>query len=252
MKLTLLELVQDILSDMTDDEVNSIFDTPDSMQVAQIVKSSFFEIIDAKDSWPHLRTLMELDSSADNTKPTHMGLPENVKMLMEVRYNKEKAGDTKASYKAVSYLYPDEFLDLVNAYNTSHDNVDLITDYSGVKFAIKNDEAPTYWTSFDDQNLVFNAYDNIVDDTLQANKTQCMALRNPTWLVEDTFVPDLPEEAFSRLLAEAKSACFSRLKQRDDPKAEQQARRQKNAMARKSWRAVGGIRFKNYGRTSRK
>ena len=76
-----------------------------------------------------------------------------------------------------------------------------------------------------------------------------MATRNPSWTVSDSFIPDLPEEAFSRLLAEAKAACFGRLKQLTDNKSEQQAQRQRHAMARKSWRAHGGIRMPNYART---
>jgi hypothetical protein len=53
-------------------------------------------------------------------------------------------------------------------------------------------------------------------------------------------------------LAEAKAACFSRLKQLTDNKAEQQALRQRNAMSRKSWRAQGGIRMPDYSRRSLK
>lgn len=251
-KLTLLDIVQDILSDMNSDEVNSIVDTPDSMQVAQIVRSTFFDILDSKDSWPHLRTLFQLDASTDSEKPTHMGLPENVKELQLVKYNKRKVDDTRDKFQEVEYAYPDVFLERVNAYNTAADDVTLVTDYSGVQFAIKNDEAPSFWTSFDDDNLVFNAYDSEVDDTLQASKTQCMATRNPVWEVADEFIPDLPEEAFSQLLAESKSACFYRLKQRQDPSSDLQGARQRRAMSRKSWRAAGGIRFPNWGRVSRK
>jgi hypothetical protein len=238
-KLTLL--------DMTQDEVNSISDTPDSLQVAGIIKSSFYDMIDSKDSWPHLRTLMGLDS-ATAAKPTHMKLPVDVKALEYVKYNKVKSGETQAKYRDIEYKYPDEFLAMVNNYNTDSDDVDLVTDYSGVTFPIKNDQGPTYWTSFDDEYIVFDSYDSAVEANLQNSKSQCMALRNPSWTVDDSFVPDLPEEAFSRLLAEAKSACFVRLKQYVDNKSEQQAIRQRNAMSRKSWRAHGGIRMPDYSR----
>lgn len=251
-KLTLLDMVQDILSDMDSDEVNSIDDTPDSLQVAGIIKSSFYDIIDSKDSWPHLRTLMFLDASGDTDKPTHMKLPQTVKALEIVKYNKVKSGETQAKFRDIAYLYPDEFLHIVNTYNNDNDNVDLVTDFSGTTFPIKNDQAPIYWTSFDDEWLVFNSYDSAVDSTLQQSKTQCVAYRSPAWEVSDGFTPDLPDEAFSRLLAEAKAACFARLKQLTDNKSEQQAIRQRNAMSRKSWRAAGGIRMPNYGRVAKK
>ena len=95
---------------------------------------------------------------------------------------------------------------------------------------------------------MFNAYDSSVETNLQQSKSQCMASRSPSWTLSDDFIPDLPDEAFSRLLAEAKAACFSRLKQLTDNKAEQQAIRQRNAMSRKSWRAAGGIRMPDYSR----
>lgn len=246
-KLTLLEMVQDILSDMNSDEVNSIDDTPDSLQVAQIVKSSYFELIGNK-NWPHLRELITLEASADNNKPTHMKVPELIKELQWIKYNKRDVDDTRNKYEDVKFLYPDEFLDLTNAYNDSLAEVDIITDFSGVVFNIKNDEAPTFWTSFDDDYVVFNSYDNEVDTTLQSSKTQCSAFREPSWSMVDGFIPDLPSEAFPALLADAKSACFMRLKQMPDQKSEQQALRQRSWLSRKAWRTSGGIRFPNYGR----
>ena len=116
-KLTLLEMVQDILSDTDGDEVNDINDTPDALQIAGIIKSTYYAILDAKDSWPHLRTLMSLDASGETAKPTHMKLPENVKALELVKYNKVKVGETQSKYKDVVYLEPDTFLHKVNQYN---------------------------------------------------------------------------------------------------------------------------------------
>ena len=246
-KLTLLEMTQDILSDMDSDNVNSISDTPDSLQVAQIIKSSFYDIIGNK-NWPHLQNLTALIPSGDNTKPTHMSIPELTKELVWIKYNKRKLSDTYDKFEDVEYVYPDEFLDRTNKYRNSESNVDQITDYSGVVFNIYNDKAPEFWTSFDDNNIVFNSYDSDVDTTLQAIKTQALTFAEPTWNMVDTFIPDLPSEAFPQLLAEAKSACFLRLKQMPDQKAEQQATRQRNWNSRKAWRAAGGIRFPDYGK----
>ena len=41
--MTLIEMVQDILSDLESDEVNSINDSTEALQVAQIVNSSIIE-----------------------------------------------------------------------------------------------------------------------------------------------------------------------------------------------------------------
>ena len=40
-KMTLLAMVQDILNDMDGDEVNSISDTVEAEQVAQIIKTTY-------------------------------------------------------------------------------------------------------------------------------------------------------------------------------------------------------------------
>ena len=45
MKYTLLEMTQDILSNMSSDEVNSISDTTESLQVATIIKQKYFDLI---------------------------------------------------------------------------------------------------------------------------------------------------------------------------------------------------------------
>jgi hypothetical protein len=37
-KMTVLDMVQDIMSDMNSDNVNDINDTPESLRVAQIIK----------------------------------------------------------------------------------------------------------------------------------------------------------------------------------------------------------------------
>jgi len=48
-KMTVLEIVQDILNDLDGDAVNSINDTVEALQIAQIVKTTFNNILDGKD-----------------------------------------------------------------------------------------------------------------------------------------------------------------------------------------------------------
>jgi hypothetical protein len=251
-KMTLIEIVQDILSDMNDDEVNSISDTIESLQVAQIVKSVYFEMM-ANKNWPHLRTLDTLEASGDNTKPTHMKLPELVKELEWIEYN-SRATTTPAlsRYKQVEMVSVDDFLRRTNAYMNTNANVDEITDYSGVKFNIKNDAHPTFCTSFDDDYIVFNSYHSSLDTTLQEVHTRCSVYVEPSWSMVDNHIPDLPSEAFPALLAEAKSTAFNRIKQAPDGKAEQQSQRQRSWLSRKSWRANGGIKLPSYARRTRK
>ena len=244
-------MTQDILSDMNSDEVNSITDTLESMQVAKIIQSTYEEMMGRK-TWPHLQKLINLNSSLTTSRPTHMSVPENIKEVIKVSYDKQNINQTSARWEEVRYLTPEEFLYHTNSRNPDNDNTDEIEDVSGVKILIQNNKAPTYYTSFDDENMVFDSYDSEVDSTLQSNKTQILASILPTFSLTDAFVPDLPAEAFPALLAEAKSVCFVRIKQAPDSKAEQQSRRSMGWISRKSWQVAGGWNFPNYGRPSKK
>lgn len=249
MKQTLLEIVQDIHNSLDFDEVNSINDTQEASQVAQMVKTTYYEIINRKD-WPHLNETFQLESSTDSAKPVYMKVPSTIREIGEINYDKATVNDTRNKYLIVKYLYPDEFLRKANQLNTTKAEVDTITDTSGVKINIRNDAAPEYWTSFDDEFLVFNSYDSAVDSILQTSKTQCNGIRLPAFTLSDSFVPDLPVDAFPLLLAEAKSTASFQLRQLPDEKAEQQARRQHLRQSRKNWTARDTSRYPNYGRKS--
>jgi hypothetical protein len=246
-KMTLLAIVQDILSDMDSDNVNSINDTVESQQVAQIVKTTYEEIV-ANREWDHLKEMVQLTASGDSNYPTHMSISDGYQKIYWIKYNKEQTGDTRVKYEDVEYLDPKEFLDIVMSRNEDSSNITKISDYSGVDLLIQTDAAPSYWTSFDDENIVFDSYDSSVDTTVQQSKTQVYALKEATWSALDTFTPDLPSKAFPFLVSEAKSTCFNSLRQFPNAKEEQKARRQRTWLAREKWRTNGGIKFPNYGR----
>ena len=251
MKLSLLEMVQDILSEMDSDEVNSINDTVESVQVAQTIKTCYFEMIGNR-NWPHLRKLIQVEGLATPSMPNYLRVPENVKELVFFKYDKRKLGDTKSTLQDVLYKEPDSFLRYVSSRNSDNTNVDEITDFSGSKILVLNDVAPTYWTTFDDQHIVTDSYDSTVDTTLQQSKTQALAYVNPTWSHIDAFIPNLPIEAFPALLAESKSTCFFNIKQMPNQKAEQKSARQQRWLSRKAWKTKGGVEYQDFGRKSRR
>lgn len=245
--MTLLEIVQDILNDIDADAVNSIDDTVESQQVAQIVKSTYYALQNTR-NWKGNRQLIPLIASGDASLPTHVTLPDNLSELSFVNYDSARHGMTKKVYVPIRYLYPDEFLRRQNNFNSDTDFVDVIQDPTGVELLIRNDVPPTVWTSFDDKVLVFDAYDKTVDDTIQSHKIQAMGYLTPEWLTEDFFIPVMPDEAFTLLLEEAKSRASIKLRQVADQKSEQEAQRQNRWLSQKQWRAHGGIRYPDYGR----
>lgn len=250
-KKTLLTMVQDILTEMDSDEVSSIDDTIEAQQVATIIKNCYFEMISNR-NWPHLKKLIQLDALNDLTKPNYLKLPLETKELLTVSYDAAKDNDTNLRYTHVKFLYPDEFLKYTRTRNSTADNVTVVEDFSGTSLLIINDKAPQFWTSFDDFHIVFDSWDKERDDTLKQVKNQCVAYMEPSWSQTNDAIPDLPSEAFSALEEEAKSVCFLTLKQMVNSKAEQKASRQQRWLSRKAWRAQGGVRYDNYGRTSRK
>jgi hypothetical protein len=249
-KMTLLEMTQDILSDMDSDEVNSINDSVESLQVAQIIKTTYYNIIDGRD-YDFLYELFQLDASGTSSRPTHMKLPENIIDLKYIKYNCKTLTDTKDKYLKIKYLMPEDFMEVVDSRDSSKSNVTVVTDPTGISINVMNDKAPEYFTSFDDENLVFDSYDSEVDTTLQNNKTQCHGKRSVAFTLLDSFTPDLPVQMFSYLLAEAKSTAFVTLKQMPNAKAEQISNSQKRRMSQDAWRVKNGIHYPNYGRSVR-
>jgi len=246
MKLTLLEIVADILNDMDGDSVNSINDTIESQQVAAVVKQTYLEMMSNR-NWPHMQYAFTCTSLADTDYPTSLTLPENIKELRWIKYNKRRSTDTKDKYEDLKYLQPEDFFTLSSQRDSSASNMQIVT-INSMKLNVRTDQPPQYWTTFDDSTLICDSYDSTVDSVLQTSKNSCWGIRTPTWSHTDAAVPDLPAEAFSALVEEAKSTAFYALRQAANEKAEQKATRQHRWLARKAWRAKGGIRFPNYGR----
>ncbi len=199
--MTLLEMVQDILSDMDSDVVSSIDDTVEAGQVAQIVKTAYYKLMSARDDWPFLRTFTSLTGLADVANPTKMRIPTGMNKIYWIKYNK----------KDVSYLEPKAFRDLIDAREELAD----VIDADGYRL----DADPQYWTTYDDDYVYFDSRDEDVDSTLQESKADCYGIVEPSWTASDSFVPTLPPKMFPTLLADAKGTSFMSLKQQANANA---------------------------------
>lgn len=247
MKMTLLEMVQDILSDMSGDYANSIGDTEESLQIAQIIKSTYNEMMNRRE-WPHLRKVAQLQSYSDNRYPTFLLVPENTRRLEWITYSQKTKDNPDFSPSEVKYLEPGKFVQYTNSRDASNEAVTIITTPEGVPLRILTNHPPTYWTTFDDKVVVMDSYDNQVEETLQGRNTQSEYLIYPKWRDVNDFVPDMPAHLFPALLSEAKSTCFFVIKKMTNDKAEQQSVRQQRVLSSNGWKLAGGIRQPNYGR----
>lgn len=219
-------MVQSILSSMNSDEVNSYSDTAESRQVAEVVKTTYFNII-ARTNLPEHDQLFKLTASGDDTMPVLMFRPDNVRRLDWIKYNKsnELTSSTEPEYEYVTVLPLKQYLDIVHQFDIDDTNVLSFTLNNNI-FYYKNDVQPTYCTVINDYYVIFDSYNDTVDDTLQTSKTLCFGQVAPSFTMDDDFYPDLDERQFPLLLNEAKALAFAEIKQTEHPKAERESRRQ--------------------------
>lgn len=231
MKLTLLEMVQNILSAMDSDEVNSIHDTIESQQVAAIVKETYYDLF-SNITLPERTGIIKLEGLGDLDRPNYMRLPQNVLSVDWIKYRNSNTNQ----YQDVFYLAPMEFLERVLGQTATTENTVLVTDASGVTFYIKNNHTPTYYTILEDEYLVMDSYDSFYDSTLQASKTFAWGETEEQWQDEDDFILNLDNDLFPLLLSEAKSVAFITLKQQANQKEEARSRKHRVHLQYRKWR----------------
>jgi len=219
-------MVQNIASALDTDEINSITDTTESLQIAEIIKETFYEQFN-NIFIPEFRTLVQLEDVNDLTRPNYLRIPSTVNRLEWVKY---KNFGNYAKLEDVEYVTPEEFLDTQLQYDQYINNVTLVNDASGLNYYIQNNMSPTMYTMFDDEYLVFDSYDADEEDTLKGTSTIALGIRAFEFELDDDFVPPLDASLFPLLLAEAKSTAFINLKQISSSKEEQRARRQRIRM----------------------
>jgi len=235
MKLTLLEMVQDIMNDMDFDYVNDLNDTPEALQIATIIRTTYFELLTLR-TWPHTKKLSSLQPSNDTSKPNYLRVSEALYDLDWIKYNRRGLNDTQDRWRDIKLVDPREFTNRVMNRNANESHVEVVEDWGGTPLYIVNNKGPEFCTTFDDEWLVFDSYDKEVDDVLQASKCQAMIVEEPEFVISNDFVPDMPSKAFPYLLSEAKSVAFAALKQMANQKEEQRSRRQRTTLARGKYR----------------
>lgn len=241
MKKSLLEIVREILSDMDSDDVGSISDTVEAQQVASIVERTFWNFLTTRDIPEHTQ-LLKFTAASDSNFPTHFRYPDNIRRVEQAWY-KNSDGD----YRKVNYVAPLEFL--MRTDGIESDYVEVTDKSGGTTLKIRTNAQPYFWTSFDDDWIVFNAYESTVDTTLQASKVRVFGTLYPVFEKTDTHTMDIDETVFPYLIAEAKSASMSLLKGSVDPKVEQAAKRQKNHIQNDMYKVTQPTKWSNYGRT---
>lgn len=94
MKMTLLDMTQSILSSMGSDQVNSIGDTVESTQVAECLRTTYYNMLGRYDL-PEHNQFVQLVASTNAAQPTLMTLPEGISRIEWVKYFDTNPSDSQ-------------------------------------------------------------------------------------------------------------------------------------------------------------
>ncbi len=225
MARTLLDIVQSILSKLDSDEVSSISDTVEADQVADIVRQTYFDIIDEY-QLPGQRAIITLESVSDVNRPNLLKLPDNIQSLMDWNYDTREELEDAMRYSPVEYLAPSEFLKVVNQRDSNDTNkYKVVQVESNVRITVDITTGPRYWTSFDDKYIVTDNINQAVDTTLQGAKTQAWVEKRWPFEKSGDFVISLPQNLESLLYRTAENEAYAVYKQAVNPKLEQKEKR---------------------------
>lgn len=252
MKANLLKIVQDILSAMDSDEVNSIGDTVESRQVASVVESAYNNIL-ARTEFQEQLELFELKASGDPSKPNLLYVPISVDTVEWLRYN----STSSTGYEELKFVPSTEFIEEMYSLGSTYRNDSRLSQYStmsgdsSLEIFYLNDRDPTKWTIINNLGVVLDSVNLSVEDTAQKNRTLAYGRKNYNFELSDTFTPALDSIHFNLLLQEAKALAFAELKQTSHSIAEKNVKESRiHAQRRKDQdvRASFYRRLPNYGR----
>lgn len=162
---TLLSMTQNILSSLNSDQVNSISDTVESTQVANIIQTVYYNIC-SRANFPEHTQLFQLNSSQDITKPTLMYCPTGLNRMDWVKYYNDDFG---------GYIEADQY----GAYSQHDVNLDLENNANSYSRGLANTSA----TTSSGTTIQFNT----VPTWVEFNQA-VVDLTNPSAIPADTFV----------------------------------------------------------------
>lgn len=181
MKLTLLELVQDMLTATDSENVSTVGETEDAGMCVNIANREFERLI-SKFRWRHTRAFSKLAVTANKHE-----------MKLKTGAIAIKPDSLYYSGSKMYWMEPERFLAYTITRATTESN---ILEVNHVK--VYTDRDPQYFTSFDDETLVFDSYPD--SSGLVADNTDCIVYQAPTSrLTSDGEYFDLPPQAFPAL-----------------------------------------------------
>lgn len=246
-KRTLLQMINDVAGSCDYETVSAVSETPESEQIARIIRNEYSKLMD-RDDWPHLNLMTELTGLADVTRPNFMQVPDGVATVKSIWYDVTETGDTDKTQREITfYENPDDFLNIIYTRNTGDSNVTVFDTAEAVPIWTLTDTMPTFCTTFDDDIIIFDAYDSSEDTTMQASKSIIEGLRDSAWSNTDSFTPTMPVGMFSMFVSKCKIIANEQLRQISLPTEARDFQIALNRQSRNK-RVRGESKKPNYGR----
>ena len=212
LKYNLLELVQRVAEYCCAGTVNSINDTRESQQIANIVKETYYDLIQRNELEVRY-SLFRLQNLTDTEKPTYLVMPDRAWTIDLLRYKRKTTG----TLKDLEYKEPLKFIEDSLYLNPQEQYVKQCTDYTEAVFNVRTDREPSCYTILNDKYIVFDSYVASEQHTLVDENFICYGRYFPDFELKDDFIPDLSTQQFSILLSNAKVNADYELKEHSNP-----------------------------------
>lgn len=205
MARTLLYTVQRVLEKLNLDPVSSLSDTEDSLLIAREAETTFYDLL-SRAEWKNNLELLPIESVSNLSSPTMLRLPNNVSKITSVRYDVTTPEDSNRVIRTLQWLPQEDFLEKSYSINTDKDSTQ-VAYYKGNPLFIHKDRMPTYYTTFDNEYIVLDSYDEVVEDTVVGAKTICYGEVEPSWLEDESFVIPVQDSVYPLYLSMLSAAC---------------------------------------------
>lgn len=198
-----LKLVQRIMSAIDADNISTLGETPEAIQVQEIMERVMEEILWER-NWPFLLRLSNLDTTAVLNE---MRLGQTVLSIDWIRYN-----DKNILYASIEFM-----TELLDGRDTSASNIDINGAF--------NDRDPLYWTTIDDETIIFDAYNT----SLQSSLSKARVYEMPAIPDEDDKILAVPERMFQWIQLRMLELAFGEMIS-DSVESEKNRRRAKRSL----------------------
>ena len=195
MKLTLLQLVQDMLIATESENVSSVNESEEASRCINIANECF-EAMLSKKRWKHTKQLAVMQA-ANNLNA--------LKLPDEAIYFDEK----NVFYNGIplTYLHPDQFVALTESRLTTDTNITVIG-----QIKTYTDRVPVCFTSFDTNTLVFDACVSPINGLQPSSCKLLYYAATDVRLSTDGSIFNLPHQAFPALQKYCIGTAINRIK----------------------------------------